>query len=80
MQDLDIEFLLKTLQEKFGNHIILLCHEEIDEFCHRRVLADYIEMKTGFSIPEVSVTKEGTITYHEPLHYHKQLEKVMTKK
>ena len=80
LQDLDIEFLLKTLQEKFGNHIILLCHEEIDEFCHRRVLADYIEMKTGFSIPEVSVTKEGTITYHEPLHYHKQLEKVMTKK
>ncbi len=80
LQDLDIEFLLKTLQEKFGDHIILLCHEEIDEFCHRRVLADYIEMKTGVSIPEVSVTKEGTITYHEPLHYHKQLEKVMTKK
>lgn len=80
LQDLDIEFLLKTLQEKFGNHIILLCHEEIDEFCHRRVLADYIEMKTGVSIPEVSVTKEGTITYHEPLHYHKQLEKVITKK
>ena len=80
LQDLDIEFLLKTLQEKFGNHIILLCHEEIDEFCHRRVLADYIEMKTDVSIPEVSVTKEGTITYHEPLHYHKQLEKVMTKK
>ena len=51
LQDLDIEFLLKTLQEKFGNHIILLCHEEIDEFCHRRVLADYIEMKTGVSIP-----------------------------
>lgn len=80
LQDLDIEVLLKTLQEKFGNHIILLCHEEIEEFCHRRVLADYIEMKTGVYIPEVSVTKEGTITYHEPIHYHKQLVKVMTRK
>lgn len=36
LKDLNIEALLTTLENKFGNNIILLCHESIDEFCHRR--------------------------------------------
>lgn len=44
LKDLDIEELLMTLKTKFGENIILLCHEPIEEFCHRRVLADYIEL------------------------------------
>ena len=33
---LDVRELMLTLAEKFGNDIILLCHEDVDEFCHRR--------------------------------------------
>ena len=58
LKDLDVYELLYTLKEKYGSNIILLCHENIDEFCHRRLIADYIELKTGIYIPEVSVDKE----------------------
>jgi len=43
LYNLYIEELLTTLENKFGNNIILLCHEPIDEFCYRRLVADYIE-------------------------------------
>jgi len=47
LKDLDVNELLYTLKELFGSEIILLCHEVIDEFCHRRLVADYIEFQTG---------------------------------
>ena len=46
-KDLDVMGLLFTLKEKFGKNIILLCHEPIEEFCHTRLIADYIKLKTG---------------------------------
>ena len=38
LKDLDVKALLYTLSNKFGDSIILLCHEPIDEFCHRRLI------------------------------------------
>jgi len=35
LKGLDVEELLYTLRAKFGEDIILLCHEPIEEFCHR---------------------------------------------
>ena len=58
LKNLDVKELLYILKEKFGNDIILLCHESVDEFCHRRLVADYIELETGIYIPEISVSKE----------------------
>lgn len=61
LKDLDVVELLSTLHERFGDDIILLCHEPVDEFCHRRLIADYIEISTGIYIPEVAVDKNGFV-------------------
>ena len=63
--------LMDTLKQKFGEEIILLCHElpglEINKehFCHRRLLADWIELETGIVIPELSINESGVITFEE---------------
>lgn len=77
LKDLDIEGLLFTLNSKFGDGIILLCHEPIDEFCHRRLIADYIELKTGVYIPEVKTDADGEIRKLAPIRYKNRLRKVM---
>lgn len=79
LKDLDISELLYTLNEKFGNNIILLCHEPIDEFCHRRLFADYIEINTGVYIPEVSIDNQGNIKKLVPIRYKNRLKEVMKK-
>lgn len=79
LKDLDINQLLEILNSKFGDNIILLCHEPIEEFCHRRLIADYIELKTGIYIPEVSVDKYGNVTKHNPIRYKNRLKKLIDK-
>jgi len=37
---------------------ILLCYESPNEFCHRRILAEWIKIETGFIIPEWKNEKE----------------------
>lgn len=77
LKDLDIEKLLYTLKSKFGNNIILLCHEPINEFCHRRLVADYIELKTGVYIPEVKMDDEGVVKKLVPIRYKNRLKQVI---
>lgn len=77
LKDLDVKELFYMLNEKFGKDIILLCHEPIDEFCHRRLIADYIELETGIYIPEVSVDEYGNVKKLTPIRYKKRLKKVM---
>ena len=77
LKDLDVKGLLNILNEKFGNDIILLCHEPIDEFCHRRLIADYIELETGIYIPEVSVDVQGNVKKLIPVRYKNRLKEVM---
>ena len=77
LKDMDINGLLHTLKEIYGNDIILLCHEDEKEFCHRRIIADYIELKTGIYIPEIKVDEKGNIEELTPIRYTKRLEKVI---
>ena len=79
LKDLDVKELFYILNEKFGNDIILLCHEPIDEFCHRRLIADYIELEIGIYIPEVSVDEQGNIQKLVPIRYKNRLKEVMSK-
>lgn len=59
--------LLNILEQKFDDEIILLCHERPNlflnkrTFCHRRLIADWIELETGIIIPEISVDEFGVI-------------------
>lgn len=80
LKDLDALELLNTLYDRFGDNIILLCHEPVEEFCHRRLIADYIELETGIYIPEVSVEANGKIKKHLPIRYKNRLKKVMNRK
>jgi hypothetical protein len=77
LKDLDITELLTTLENKFGDNIILLCHEPVLEFCHRRLIADYIELKTGVYIPEVEVNNDGIAKKIIPIRYKNRLKKVI---
>lgn len=66
LKDLNANDLINTLNEKFGDEIILLCHElpgtklNKEHFCHRRLLADWIELETGIIIPEISIKNDGS--------------------
>ena len=83
---LDINEFLNTLKEKFGEEIILLCHElpgiEINKehFCHRRLLADYIELETGLVIPELSIDEKGTIKYIDTYDLKPRIKKIIYNK
>lgn len=80
LKDLDINELLYILESKFGDNIILLCHESIDEFCHRRLIADYIELKTGIYIPEVKIDSDGIVKKLNPIRYKNRLKNVIDRK
>ena len=77
LRNLEMEDFLKTLEAKFGTNIIFLCHEPVNEFCHRRVLADYIELQTGVYIPEVKIMRNDEFTLKQPLNYKQELKRVM---
>lgn len=78
LKNLDVEELLITLYNKFGDNIILLCHESVEEFCHRRLLADYIEPKTGIYIPEIITEENGYVKKINPIRYKNRLNQIMT--
>lgn len=85
LKNLNTKELLYELKEKFGNNIILLCHEppsdkeEITKksFCHRRLDADFIELTTGIMIPEISIDENGIIKEHIIPDYKPKLKKLM---
>ena len=77
LRNLEMEDFLKTLEAKFGTNIIFLCHEPVNEFCHRWVLADYIELQTGVYIPEVKIMSNDEFTLKQPLNYKQELKRVM---
>ncbi len=73
---MDVYELLETLNNRFGENIILLCHEPINEFCHRRLVADYIEQQTGIYIPEISIDAAGNVKKLVPIRYINRLKKI----
>lgn len=77
LKELDAKELLYILNEKFGNNIILLCHEPVDEFCHRRLVADYIELETGIYIPELVIDNSNNIKKISPIRYKNRLKEIM---
>ena len=77
LRDCCVYDLLHILEVKFGNNIILLCHEDPTEFCHRRLVADYIELETGLYIPEVSVNEAGYVKKIQPIRYKNRLKKLI---
>lgn len=71
LRELNAYELINALNQKYGEEIILICHElpglklNKEHFCHRRLLADWVELETGIVIPEISIDKNGTIKNEE---------------
>lgn len=67
LKDLNGFDLLDTLYQKFGDDIILLCHElpglelNKEHFCHRRLIANWLELETGIVIPEISISGSNIV-------------------
>ena len=79
LKNLDVNELLYILRERFGEDIILLCYEQSSLFCHRRLIADYIELETGVYIPEVCVDECGSVKKLTPVDYKDRLKKIIKK-
>ena len=85
LKKLDPNEFINTLNQKFGEEIILLCHElpgtEINKihFCHRRLLANWLELETGIIIPEISIDKTGTIVTEETYDLKPKIKKLIKK-
>lgn len=75
LKKLDLYDLYDYFEKNYGDNVILLCHEPVDEFCHRRLVADYIELSTGIYIPEVKIDENDNIEYVKPIRYKKRLYK-----
>lgn len=52
---------------------ILLCYEDSKDFCHRHVLAEYIELKYGIKVYEIETDEQGNITYNDRPEYIKKI-------
>ena len=74
---------MNILKERFGEKIILLCHElpgtvlDKEHFCHRRLVADWIELETGIIIPELSIKEDGTIIQEETYDLKPKIKKLI---
>lgn len=49
------------LQIADGRNVALLCYEKPGEFCHRRLLAEWMERSLNIEIPEYGVTKNPEV-------------------
>lgn len=75
LSKVDIEDLLKDEKDP-----ILLCYEKGQDFCHRHVLAEYIEMTYGVKVHDIKIDENLNIEENErPKYIRKMLEDVMKK-
>ena len=77
LADLNPIELLKELRY-FGDDVVILCYEQNDEFCHRHLIAAWLERILGMEIPEVSTSEDGIVTKlnRNPL-YTEQFNKII---
>ena len=68
LSQVDVMKLLKNERNP-----VLLCYEKGQDFCHRHVLAEYIEIKYGVHVDDVKIDCLGNITINERPAYIKQM-------
>lgn len=62
------------------NNSVLLCYENSEEFCHRHIVAAWIELLLGIKIPEIIIEDNNIKTINDIEYYKIELEKVMKEK
>ena len=57
LNELGIDRIIKMIQI-FGDNVVLLCWESPEKFCHRHILADYINKNSGVVVKEFGKENE----------------------
>ena len=60
LSKLDANTVYSELNE-FGKNVVLLCFEENNEFCHRQLVATWLERELSITVPEIAIDKEANI-------------------
>ena len=75
LSQIDIEELLKDEKDP-----ILLCYEKEGQFCHRHVLAEFINTKYGIYVPDISISEDLEIIEHKKPEYIREILKKLMEK
>jgi len=59
LNNLDAKDVWSTIVRDYGRDVTLLCYERGGEFCHRRLVADWLYRKLGRVLPELSNVYQG---------------------
>ena len=77
LSKLDANIVLEELQA-FGKDVVLLCFEEENEFCHRHLVATWLERSLKIEVKEITIDNEGRIEILERNQkYVKQFDEVL---
>lgn len=58
---------------------ILLCYEDAPMFCHRYIVAFWLELSLGISVPEIKIEEGKIIEIEKPTWIKEILEELMSK-
>lgn len=61
------------------NYSILLCYEDENEFCHRHIVAEWLNLLLDVDIPEIKITENGIEEVERPQYIREHLEDVIKK-
>ena len=62
LNELGVDRIIKMIQI-FGDNVVLLCWESPEKFCHRHILADYINKNSGVVVEEFGKEKEISLFF-----------------
>ncbi|MCL6442574.1 MAG: DUF488 domain-containing protein, partial [Alicyclobacillus sp.] len=51
--------------EELGENAVLLCYEKHNDWCHRRMVADWFEKELGVVVPELGFDRSETLPYEK---------------
>lgn len=60
LNELGVDKIIKMIQI-FGDNVVLLCWESPEKFCHRHILADYINKNSCVVVEEFGKEKETSL-------------------
>ena len=67
----------EVYQELDGS--VLLCYEDYNQFCHRHIVAAWLEIFLGIQVPEVKLENEKIVEVPRPSYIKDSLEEIIKK-
>lgn len=60
----------RKVYEDLGDTSVLLCFEKPNEFCHRRIVAEWLEFHLGIVVPEIGLARDETYVMTSEIYPH----------